>query len=125
MKASAQLELLLGVSLPEDYREFINKIGYLSLDNISTEIYGYKPDFDIEKLPCVVAATKLNKEDYRLQNYEIVISHTGFEDYIVVLDTVSGSVFELNLTEDKKKLANSFAIWLSAMRSKNELSSDS
>jgi hypothetical protein len=90
MKASSQLETILGISLPEDYSEFINKIGYLGLGNISTEVYGYQSDFDIEKIPCVVAATKLNREDYKLKNHEIVISHTGYEDYIVVLDTISG-----------------------------------
>lgn len=118
MKISSQLELILGISLPEDYREFIDKTGYLELSNIGTEVYGYRPDFDIEKIPCVIAATKLNREDYKLQNHEIVISHTGYEDYIVVLDTISGSVFELNLVGDKKKLADSFSSWLANMQSK-------
>jgi len=122
MKTSSQLELILGISLPEDYREFIDKTGYLGLSNISTEVYGYRSDFDIEKIPCVIAATKLNREDYKLQNYEIVISHTGYEDYIVVLDTISSSVFELNLVGDKKKLADSFSSWLAVMQSKNSLS---
>lgn len=119
MKTSSQLELILGISLPEDYRGFIDETGYLELGNISTEVYGYRPDFDIEKIPCVIAATKLNREDYKLKNHEIVISHTGFEDYIVVLDTISGSVFELNLVGDKKKLADSFSGWLAGMQSKN------
>lgn len=119
MKTSSQLELILGISLPEDYRGFIDETGYLELGNISTEVYGYRPDFNIEKIPCVIAATKLNREDYKLKNHEIVISHTGFEDYIVVLDTISGSVFELNLVGDKKKLADSFSGWLAGMQSKN------
>jgi hypothetical protein len=122
MKASSQLETLLGISLPEDYRGFIDKTGYLGLGNISTEVYGYQSDFDIEKIPCVIAATKLNKEDYKLKSHEIVISHTGFEDYIVVLDTISGSVFELNLVGDKTKLADSFSSWLAVMQSKNRAS---
>jgi hypothetical protein len=88
MKSSLKLELLLGIALPEEYREFIDKSGYLVLGNISTEVYGYRPDFDVEKIPCVFAATKLNKEDYKLSNYELVISHTGFDDFIVVLDTL-------------------------------------
>lgn len=122
IKASSQLESLLGLSLPKDYREFIDKTGYLGLGNISTEVYGYRPDFDIEKIPCVIAATKLNREDYKLRNHEIVISHTGYEDYIVVLDTISSSVFEMNLVGDKKKLADSFSGWLAAMQSKNSIS---
>ena len=121
MKASSQLESLLGISLPKDYSEFIDKIGYLGLGNISTEVYGYQSDFDIEKIPCVIAATKLNREDYNLNNHEIVISHTGYEDYIVVLDTTSGSVFELNLVGDKNKLADSFSSWLAIMQTKNGL----
>lgn len=122
MKTSSQLELILGISLPEDYREFIDKTGYLELSNIGTEVYGYRPDFDIEKIPCVIAATKLNREDYKLRNQEVVISHTGFEDYIIVLDTISGSVFEQNFVGDKKKLADSFSSWLAAVLSKNKLS---
>lgn len=121
MKTSSQLESLLGITLPDDYREYIDKTGYLVLSNIGIEVYGYRPDFDIEKIPCVIAATKLNREDYKLQNHEIVISHTGYEDYIVVLDAISGSVFELNLVGDKKKLADSFSSWLAVMQSKNRL----
>ncbi len=120
MKTSSQLESLLGISLPEDYKEFIDSTGYLCLGNISTEVYGYKPDFDIEKLPCVIAATKLNKEDYNLQEHEIVVSHTGFEDYIVVLDTVSGVVFEVNLSGKKKIIAKSFSDWLANLISREQ-----
>lgn len=120
-ESSSKVESLLGLSLPTDYRDFIDSSGYLCLGNIGTEIYGYRPNFDIKKIPCVIAATELYKEDYKLQNHEIVISHTGYEDYIVVLDTISGSVFELNLVGDKKKLADSFSSWLATMQSKNRL----
>lgn len=119
MKASSQLESLLGFSIPEDYRDFIDKTGYLGLGNISMEIYGYRTDFDIEKIPCVIAATRLNKKDYKLTDHELVISHTGFEDLIVILDTVSGCVFEKGYTGSKRKLANSFSNWLAKLVSEN------
>jgi len=109
---SLKLKELLGIFLPEDYKKFIDEIGYLSLGNISIEVYGYKPDFDINKIPCVVAATTQNKDDYNLKDHEIVISHTGFEDYIVILDCISGFVYEVNLSGDRKRVAECFSDWL-------------
>ncbi len=121
MKPSDQLESLLGISLPGDYRKFIDESGYLSLGNISTEVYGFRPEFDVKKIPSVVAATNLNREDYELKHNEIVISHTGYEDHIVILDITSGEIYELGLNRNKEKIADTFSSWLSVMVSKNEV----
>ncbi len=120
--ASLQLESELGFTLPKDYSEFIDQQGYLSLGNISAEIYGYKPSFDKEKLPCAIAATKLCRADYNLMDHDIVISHTGFEDFIIVLDAASGGVFELNVAGNRKKIADSFSSWLEVMQAANNKS---
>lgn len=121
MKPSDQLESLLGISLPEDYRKFIDETGYLPLGNISTEVYGFRPEFDVKKIPSVIAATNLNSEDYELNHNEIVISHTGYEGHIVILDTTSGGIYELGLNRNKEKIADTFSSWLSVMVSKNEV----
>lgn len=120
MNASSFIQLQLSVNLPEDYKEFLDKTGYLCFGNISQEIYGYKQEFDIEKLPCVIAATKNSEEDYSLNPREIVLSHTGYEDHIVILDTQTSYVFEVSLDGHKEKLADSFSDWLSVMLARNE-----
>lgn len=123
MKVSSYIQLQLNVNLPEDYKEFLDKTGYLCLSSISLEIYGYKQGFDIEKLPCVIAATRNNKEDYPIDLKEIVISHAGYEDRIIILDTQTGHVFELSLDGYKEKLANSFSDWLSIVLARNDATS--
>lgn len=120
LKTSSRLESLLGLSLPSDYKAFIDKVGYLYLDHIGIEVYGFAPNFDIEKIPCVVAATRQNREMYKLSDSEIVISHTGFEELIVLLDTVTGFVSELGFNGVRDKTADSFSSWLLKMQSKNE-----
>jgi hypothetical protein len=120
MNVSSFIQLQLSVNLPEDYKDFLDNTGYLYFSNISQEIYGYKQGFDIEKLPCVIAATKNNKEDYSLNPREIVLSHSGYEDNIIILDTQTSHVFELSSDGHKKRLADSFSDWLSVMLVINE-----
>lgn len=124
MKTSDRLELLLNIVLPDSYKDFIDKLGYLSLSKIGIEVYGYRPDFDIDKIPCVIAATKLNKEGYNLKENEIVISHTGFEDHIVVLDAASDLIFETNIAGKRKVIAKSFSGWLANLITENDLASE-
>jgi hypothetical protein len=119
MKSSSLVESNLDVILPNDYKEFLDRFGYICLENISQEIYGYKNGFDINKLPCVIAATKNNKIDYNLDPREIVLSHAGYEDRIVILDTRTSYVFELSVEGCKEKLADSFSGWFSDMMAKN------
>jgi len=120
IKNSAQLELLLDISLPDDYINFIDEVGYLTLENISMEVYGYKPDFDFQKLPCVIAAQELYQESYKLKAEELVISDTGYEGFMVVLDVLSGNVFEVNFIGEKNALATSFSEWLESLILENE-----
>ena len=56
---------------------------------------GYTETFsDINKIPCVIGATKLYKDGHQLPKGHIVIGHTGFESYIIVLDTNANIVYE-------------------------------
>lgn len=119
MDVSSRLESLLGITLPQDYREFIDEQGYLIFSNIGMEVYGYSLDFDIDKLPCVIAATRMSQEDYSLKKNEIVISNTGYEDFLVILDVETGDVYELNTSRLKNVLANSFSNWLSDLKKRN------
>jgi len=104
------IEKKLHVKLPLDYAEFISNQGYMTLRG--QEIYGYDETFvDINKIPCVIGATFLYRKDYKLPDHIIVISHTGFEDVIVCLDTVDNDVYEIDSSGEIKKVADSFKIW--------------
>lgn len=120
LNTSSEVEKYLGIALPEDYKSFIDNIGYLCLDNIGIEIYGHKPGFSMDKLPSVVAATQLYRNDYKLNETMIVISHTGFEDYIVVLNAETGHVLEMNSMGDYEEISDSFFGWLQKIREQNE-----
>ncbi|OIP72231.1 MAG: hypothetical protein AUK48_11365 [Oscillatoriales cyanobacterium CG2_30_44_21] len=58
----------------------------------------------------------MSQEDYSLEKNEIVISSTGYEDFLVILDVESGNVYELNRSRLKNTLANSFSNWLSDLK---------
>ncbi len=120
MKTSSELESLLGVNLPDDYKEFIDSTGYLALGNISTEVYGYELGWSIDKYPCVVATTKLNKEIYQLKDNEIVISEPGYDTFLTVLNTKTGIVENVNCVGIRKKVANSFFDWLAKIKAEND-----
>lgn len=110
----------LKIKLPEDYANFLNTTGYLCFSNLGIEVYGYKPEFDIQKIPCVIAATNLNKSNYHLNSSEIVISHTGFEELITILDCNTGKIYEVGFNGLKNEIADSFKTWLKLMTKKND-----
>jgi len=104
------IEENLNVVLPQDYKNFIDDIGIISDEN--GEVFGYIEGMDIDKIPSVIGATKLYKEDYKtISDKEIVI---GFDDFInspIILNTEDGSIYNFNY--DKKTLINSnFTEWL-------------
>jgi len=102
----------LNVKLPDDYSKFLTEYGDYEING--SEIYGYTEAYiDVEQIPCVIGATKIYRNDYNLSSSEIVISYSGFEDLIVVLDTKTGKVHEIDLDGNKQLLANSFQKWFS------------
>lgn len=104
------VERKLGVKLPHDYAKFLTEYGDYEWRGI--EIYGYNEYYiDINKIPCVIGATRLYKTDYNLKDNFIVISHTGYEDWIVILDTSSGEVFEMAADGTINRRFKNFSFW--------------
>ena len=98
---------MLTLSMPKEYKDFIEKYGFISKNGI--EIYGLIENIDNNLLPSVIAATKLYKKDYKLKDDEIVISFDDFLNCPVVLDN-DNFVYNVHL-DKKEKIANSFNEW--------------
>ena len=108
------VEEALGVKLPAEYAEFVQTRGIDEAGGI--EIYGYDERVqDVDRIPCVIGATRLYQSGYDLVPSEIVVAHTFYEDEIVVLDTASGVVFSLS-HEGRKKIAASFGDWMESFQ---------
>lgn len=100
----------LHVTLPLDYREFIEKIGLISDER--GEFFGYIENIDIEKIPCVIGATKLYKQDYyNIADSDIVINFDDFENNPIVLDTKNGAIYNVTF-EQKTQINSNFKDWL-------------
>lgn len=101
------VEKELKIKLPSDYAKFINEVGY-SMNNI--EIYGYVEGMEIDKIPCVIGATKLYKEDQiNIGDKEVVIAFDDFENSPIILNE-NGEVYCVDFDE-RKLLAMSFSEW--------------
>ena len=104
------VEEALGVRLPEDYADFLANQGIDESGGI--EIYGYDERvLDVNRIPCVIGATRLYREDYQLSPDDIVIGHSEIEDEIIVLETSTGRVSSIS-HQGRKLLTESFAGWL-------------
>ena len=64
----------------------------------------------------MIGATLLYKHDYALSNENIVISHTGYDDFIVVLNTVTNEVREINMEGTVAKRFITFKVWFEEFR---------
>lgn len=120
--ASTKLESILNLKLPLDYKQFIDETGYMSFDNISIEVYGYKLGWELgtPKYPCVIATTQLNRDSHPLKDDEIVISEPGYDTFLTVLNTKTGIVEYVSHDGRRKKVATSFSNWLKQMKIENE-----
>lgn len=107
------VEEALDVTLPVEYAEFVKTRG---IDEaVGIEIYGYDERVqDVDRIPCVIGATRLYQSDYELAPSEIVVAHTFYEDEIIVLDTTTGHVFSLS-HDGRKQIAASFGDWLGSL----------
>lgn len=104
------IEKNLQVTLPQDYKDFIETFGVISDER--GEIFGYIENIDIEKLPCVIGATKLYKKDYNnILDNEIVISFDDMKNMPIILNTENGNIYNINYQE-KNKINSSFQEWL-------------
>ena len=109
-KKNQVIENILNVKLPTDYKKFIDDVGIISDEN--GEVFGYTEGIDIDKIPCVIGATKLYKEDYKsISDKEIVI---GFDDFLnspIILDTENGSISNVDFNK-KTQISSNFTEWL-------------
>ncbi len=102
------IEDSLNVILPQSYRNFINKVGVISDER--GEVYGYIEKIDIEKIPCVIGATKLYKQNYpNISSKDIVITFDDFKNTPIVLNTKNEKIYTLN--DEKKIIATNFSEW--------------
>jgi len=103
------IENILNVDLPEDYKDFINNIGLISDER--GEIYGYIEGMNINKIPSIIAATKLYKKDYQsLLPEDIVISFDEFQNSPVILNTLNGKIYFIENDRKVEKFP-SFSDW--------------
>lgn len=104
------IEKNLDVILPQEYKIFVDNIGIISDEG--DEVFGYIENIDIEKIPCVIGATKLYKKDYKnISSKEIVISFDEYKNLPIVLNTESGHVYNVDFDE-KTQVNSSFKKWL-------------
>ena len=104
------IEENLNVTLPKAYKEFIDNIGIISDER--GEVFGYIENIDINKIPCVIGATKLYKKEYQnVSAKDIVISFDDFKNVPIILDTVEGSVYSVDFN-NKTQISSNFTEWL-------------
>jgi hypothetical protein len=109
-KRTQIIENNLNVKLPTDYKNFIDDVGIISNEN--GEVFGYTEGIDIDKIPCVIGATKLYKEDYKIiSDKEIVIGFDDFFNSPIILDTEDGSIFNVDFNK-KTQISSNFIEWL-------------
>ncbi len=100
----------LNVKLPLSYQSFINDIGLISDEN--GEIFGYIENIEIDKIPCVIGATKLYKEDYKtISDKEIVINFDDLKNNPITLNTDNENIYSVEF-DKKTKIDSSFKDWL-------------
>lgn len=108
---------MLDRDISEEYKSFIDKYGVISQDGI--EIYGLIENMDENILPSVVAATKLYKNDYNLNDDELVIC---FDDYLNCPIIINKKNQIYNVFFDKReKIADSFNKWFEDIKKEYEL----
>ena len=104
------VENSLNVNLPKEYRDFLEYYGLIS--NEQGEVYGYMEGIDVNKIPSVIAATKLYRDDYlNISGKEIIISFDDFYNAPIVLNTEDGAVYRV-FRDRKEKINKSFQEWL-------------
>ena len=70
---------------------------------------------EVDKIPCVIGATRLYRTLYDLADHEIVLAATGYKDILIILDTVNGKVSEIGY-DGRKCIASSFEIWRRSLK---------
>ncbi len=114
---SDKLIKILNHELPKEYKTFINNKGVIS--DSRGEVFGYSDGININKIPCVVGATSLYKNEYKnILNNELVISFDQLENTPIVLDINDGSIYSVDFNK-KTKINSSFNNWLTKIIGEN------
>lgn len=109
------IENNLNIKLPEEYKQFIINKGLIS---DSYEVYGYIENMDISKIPCVIGATKLYKENYKnIKDNEIVIAFDDYKNNPIIINE-DNNIYNVDYNE-KKLIAKSFNEWLENYKNEN------
>jgi hypothetical protein len=117
---SAFVEQNLGVKLPSDYAGFLNEKGMMVIDGL--EIFGYSECIqDIEKIPCVIGATRLYRPLYHLEDHFIVLGASGYEEILYILDIRTGKVYEAGF-DRRHQIADSFDQWIQTLEGEKPVS---
>lgn len=111
-KRTQAVQQALDVELPQDYAEFLETYG--TYESEGAEVYGIDDEIlDIEKIPCVIGATKILRKNADLPDFYIVVHHTGLEGQVVCIDSRSGEVVLVTPTSTEM-LYGSFNEWFKA-----------
>lgn len=104
------VEKSLNIKLRGQYALFLDKCGEYQAPGI--EVYGLTDDMiDIQKMPCVIGATKFHRKDDKLPLRFLVIHHTGIEDEFICLDTENQKIYAMSRVFGNRKIADSFDEW--------------
>jgi hypothetical protein len=104
------VERELGVKVPEQYADFLEKYGIY--DPPGVEVYGISDKLlRYDGVPCVIGATEVYRRENSLPNRFLVIQHTGLEDEIVCLDTENEKIYAFSRVFGDRKIADSFNEW--------------
>ena len=104
------VERALSIALPDQYALFLDQHGDYKAPGI--EVYGLTDDtIDMEKMPCVIGATKIRRREDKLPLRFLVIHHTGIEDEFICLDTANEKIYAMSRVFGNRKIADSFDEW--------------
>jgi len=104
------VEKELGVRVPEEYANFLEKHGIYHAPGI--EVYGINESLShYDGIPCVIGATRNARKHEGLPHRFLVIEHLGIEDVMTCLDTKDGKVYSISRVYGNRKIADSFDEW--------------
>jgi len=114
MNNGIKLEKLLNKKLPMEYKKFLDSQGLISENG--KEVYGFSPNLDINKIPCVIGATNLYKKIYNLKDNELVVSFDELENSPILLNIEDGKIYSIDIQNNRKLLYGNFLEFLKMLK---------
>jgi hypothetical protein len=111
MSSRAQIvEAALGVKVPKQYENFLNKYGIYRAFGI--EVFGIDDSLlSYDGIPCVIGATEKGRSIDNYPHRLLVLYYTGFEDEFICLDTENEKIYSMSRYTGNHKIADSFNEW--------------